>query len=177
MAFVCAGHQLEQWKLSVPKQKKVICSFEWPLRSLSVHPSGKLVVVYGLEQVSVVVLSLKSVKTFDLNLNNSFPICCQWHPMGDAHLMILSSDQRLRMFHITTDLNQPEQMWNLSCISQKQPFTLLSNKRGQFKSDTTTDNVVSFQIGKGDGWDSFTVYTIMENGDIYSLCPIMPLRG
>jgi hypothetical protein len=123
-----------------------------------------------------------------------------WHPLSldDAHLMILSSDDTIRMYHISRSLDIPEQIFTPlqkyiipktlrksifssghfavdSDDEQLLPEPHISGK--VFRSEAHT-HIVSFSLGHSIyGWKKITLYYLLDSGDIYCLCPILPYYG
>eukprot|EP00890_Picochlorum_soloecismus_P006747 jgi/Picsp_1/898/NSC_04384-R1_nuclear pore complex protein len=86
-----------------------------------------------------------------------------WHPDSEHHIGILTSDSVIRIYN----LNEPalaEQMFEL--------------KRGRISlsihDDVSWDEPVpiSFRFGQGEGWNRFSIFVLMSNGDLRTLCPI-----
>lgn len=74
-----------------------------------------------------------------------------FHPLSDSHLAVLTEDS-LRLYHCTQSL-EPEQRFFLK------------------------DVPISFSFaGSGylDSWLRFTVFILLQNGDIFALCPVVP---
>ncbi|KAM5556667.1 nuclear pore complex protein NUP88 [Rosa sericea] len=85
-----------------------------------------------------------------------------WHPCSDTHLGILSSDSVFRLFHLSSDLIQPEQAYYLQPV---QP--------GRSRNATSICPV-DFSFGGDHLWDCFSVFILFSDGSIYILCPIVP---
>ena len=117
----------------------------------------------------------------------------EWHPLSPAcHLLILSSDGVLRLFNVSQDLHDSEQSWDLSLLSSvSNGSTAGKRTRKLFTTETEQERVIqsfafpsasSFSTGSAtknsaeneNPWDLLTVYCVLGNGDLISLCPIMP---
>jgi nucleoporin NUP82 len=93
-----------------------------------------------------------------------------FHPQSkhDSTLVVLSSDSHLRVFELSFSPHVAEQDIPLF------PFP----KRG-YTVDFDIPVPVSFTFGTGSEWTVWTVWTIFiltRDGDIYTLCPIMPTK-
>jgi hypothetical protein len=79
-----------------------------------------------------------------------------WHPRSPTHLMVLTSDQRLAMYNVAYNVDEPELSLDL-------------------RLDRTRDPITSFCFGAdADSWETFTVYACSDEGHIFTLCPIVP---
>lgn len=67
------------------------------------------------------------------------------------------------------DLDEPEQYFDLSPV-----------KGGASSNGATNNDVVSFALGgvskDQSGWEPFSVFYTLRNGDIYALSPVLPYR-
>jgi hypothetical protein len=79
-----------------------------------------------------------------------------WHPLSDSHVVVLTSDNTLRIFNVTVNLNEHEQVYRLN--------------------ESGADKIITFTFGgsKQPSWQHFTIYLMTDAGDIYSLCPVIP---
>ncbi|RUS18788.1 hypothetical protein BC938DRAFT_475893, partial [Jimgerdemannia flammicorona] len=87
------------------------------------------------------------------------------------------------MYNIAKDVDEPEQTYNFSNGRSGIPASPIG-ARGpsqywappkRYTSDEDTLEAVSFCFGQGDGdWGTFALYCLMRNGDVYSMCPIVP---
>jgi hypothetical protein len=60
--------------------------------------------------------------------NSSLTIIqCSWHPRSESHLVVLTSDRRLRIYNITQQFDEPEQEFDLSS-----PHTSLATRFNAF---------------------------------------------
>ncbi|KAF8396937.1 hypothetical protein HHK36_018572 [Tetracentron sinense] len=116
--------------------------------------------------------------------NNNFIRTLQvsWHPYSDTHLGILSSDSVLRLFDLSSGLEQPEQEYYLQPVEP-----------GQCRNAASICPV-SFSFGGDHLWDRFSVSPVISHdvallildtllviltydysdGSIYILCPVVP---
>lgn len=66
------------------------------------------------------------------------------------------------MFDISTDIDDPEQSFDL------------------FQNNNASETAVTFSIGgtshDQNGWEPFTIYYALRNGQIYMLCPVIPFK-
>lgn len=168
--------------------------FEGPFLQAEVNSHDKLLAIRTPSRVLVIVVPLPglsstqgSFKTTEVGasvfVGGLQVLQIEWHPRSASgtHLMVLSSDGLLRLFDLSISPEEPEQIFDLTrpgsqFPSSSQHILPSKNRRGIFSAETSEREVVSFAVGAaGDvGWSSLTVYAAMENGDIYSLCPVMP---
>ncbi|RIB25254.1 nuclear pore component-domain-containing protein [Gigaspora rosea] len=147
-------------------------SINYNIRSITVNfkERGTLIAVAGDYEVAVVVMPKSYSGTICkyYHVVGSSPIAkVLWHPMSEsgAHLAVLTEDMKLRMYNILEDVKEPEQEFNFSPIPQKEDIS--------FSTEST--KAASFCFGQGhEGWGAFVVYVVADNGDIYSMCPIVP---
>ncbi|OAD65589.1 hypothetical protein PHYBLDRAFT_79908 [Phycomyces blakesleeanus NRRL 1555(-)] len=110
--------------------------------------------------------------TYYTGFNNVRIIKMEWHPLSTTslHLMILDNQNILRMFDIGTNLNEPEQTFDLS-----PPNTSSKSLVSDFKKNM---RVTSFTTGGESSaskqWEPLTVFYTLDNGHIYALCPVLP---
>ncbi|KAI8384616.1 uncharacterized protein BYT42DRAFT_563086 [Radiomyces spectabilis] len=106
-----------------------------------------------------------------------------WHPLSktNSHLLVLGTDNVLRMFDVSADIEEPEQSFDLS---PSQPKNDLPPQRGISLDDDLDDDeeqVATFALGgesKDDsGWEPFTVFYALRNGHMYALCPVLPFKS
>eukprot|EP00126_Sphaerothecum_destruens_P000562 Sdes_comp10682_c0_seq1m2378 len=101
--------------------------------------------------------------------NSSLQILeAKWHPHseGGVHLVVLTSDNSLRIFNILDCPHREESFYSLN-------FQGPPKATGAF-FDADYSKTVSFAFGGKLAWDWFTVYFVTEDGDIGSLCPVLP---
>jgi nuclear pore complex protein Nup88 len=88
-----------------------------------------------------------------------------WHPDSEHHIGVLTSDSVIRIYNLNEPA-LPEQIFEL--------------KRGKIglsihEDDSWNEPVpVSFRFGQGEGWNTFSIFVLMSNGDLRTLCPIAP---
>lgn len=86
-----------------------------------------------------------------------------WHPDSEHHIGILTSDSVIRIYN----LNEP--------ALAEQIFELKRGRIGlSVNDDVSWDEPVpiSFRFGQGEGWNRFSIFILMSNGDLRTLCPI-----
>ena len=88
-----------------------------------------------------------------------------WHPDSEHHIGVLTSDSVIRIYNLNEPA-LPEQIFEL--------------KRGRIglsihEDDSWNEPVpISFRFGQGEGWNRFSIFVLMSNGDLRTLCPIAP---
>jgi len=141
---------------------------------LTIHPmyggtfnvSGNMLAIQGKNQILVIMITEEirssvsqggkircGSKVITLGpIHNHSLVKIAWHPLSDSHLVVLT-DELLRLYNCTSQTVEPEQKINL------------------------TGNPSSFAFGGSsylDSWQRFTIYILMQTGDIYAICPLIP---
>ncbi|KAJ3294355.1 hypothetical protein HDU79_011127 [Rhizoclosmatium sp. JEL0117] len=196
------------------------------VKSLALSSNGKLLALAGEFHVAVMVLppSLKysaALKTSETLLTvrevklhtigdvyhsqDSSPIAkVAWHPLSESHchLVVLTADGILRMYDMSSDPSEPEQVAYFSDQSEYAPYKSPSstnpspvkrtNSKGVFGIDLDEREAVSFAFGHSplsrsssvspnsesfQGWTPFAVYGLMKSGHIYVVCPFIPFKS
>lgn len=125
-----------------------------------------------------------------------------WHPHSDAHLAVLTSDNRWRLYCLE-DLSLPEQTFDLkSCLADAGAATstsaggsaagamngtparpglaspLASPGPARFGlmagSSLQLQGATAFAFGPPVSWGYFTVLFLTASGAVYALCPVCP---
>ncbi|GAA6015593.1 hypothetical protein JCM10207_008138 [Rhodosporidiobolus poonsookiae] len=160
------------------------------IQQLVLNSTGKLLAVIGAHSVVVVVLPRKGwvnsvgkllecrahpVGKFYHALPGS-PLVAQalWHPWGEhaSSLLILTADATLREYTISEDVEEPAQTVSLA----RKPA---NGGRGGFSAeDRDASRAVGMCVGEGTAdWGPLTLYALMRNGDVVSLCPFLPKKA
>ncbi|KAI9480466.1 MAG: nuclear pore component-domain-containing protein [Benjaminiella poitrasii] len=194
----------ESWIHTVHYKILETPEINFAIECMTPNKNGRLLAVTGEKQLVIVCLprqgfasissdlSRKKIdcrtlsvgtKYYDINKNSILKI--EWHPLSETrtHVIILGNDNMLRMFDVSTDIDQPEQSFDLSPAEQKTPQQSHTVKNG-FSVDEDNDSdedVVTFSLGGASkdrsGWECFTVFYALRSGHIYALCPIIPYRS
>lgn len=107
-----------------------------------------------------------------------------WHPLSESktHLLVLTSDSMLRMFDLAKDLDEPEQLFDLSPATNR--FVSKPTKKFSYSAADIADDredAVSFCFGDStettNGWEAFSIFYVLRNGHIYVICPILPYKS
>ncbi|KAK9767803.1 hypothetical protein K7432_002084 [Basidiobolus ranarum] len=188
--FLKLKSQTKASKLVEPSYKILdVEAIPFPIQKLVINGNGKLMTVVGAHSVMVLTLPrpgyyrIKSQKIpcrlmnigsyYHRNTNSSPIVKTMWHPLseGSSHLMVLTKDGILRMYDIASDIEEPEQTFDFT----RSDISGVFSGGNTFSAESDGKEAVSFCFGspKKD-WGPFTVYVLMKNGDIYSLCPVMP---
>jgi len=90
-----------------------------------------------------------------------------FHPQSkhDNTVVVLSSDSHLRVFELSLSPHAPEQDIPLFSIP----------KRG-YTVDFDIPIPISFTFAHGTDWLTWTIFILTHSGDVYALCPIMPVK-
>ncbi|KAL1924463.1 uncharacterized protein VTP21DRAFT_4117 [Calcarisporiella thermophila] len=201
--FVATGSQLRllrlsEWKNAVESEGRKHDNGDWinqqkykvleipdvtfTIQSLAVNPNGRLIALTGTKEIAVAVLprgrSLQldntSCRTYTIgsfyhNADSSTRIAkVRWHPLSEkrSHLMVLTNDGVLRIYDVAKNIEEPETTLRFPA----------SRRAGTFSVDSFRE-AVSFCIGNGtQDWGMFTVYVLMNTGEVYSMCPVLPGR-
>ncbi|BGP53206.1 hypothetical protein JCM8202v2_000765 [Rhodotorula sphaerocarpa] len=104
-----------------------------------------------------------------------------WHPLGaDASsLCLLTTDCTLREYTISEDVSEPAQTLSFA----RSPAG--HGKKGKAAAgfglsaiDRDEQTAAAMCVGQGDAdWGPLTLYALMRNGDIVSLCPFLPRKA
>ncbi|KAL4422420.1 hypothetical protein ABPG75_008617 [Micractinium tetrahymenae] len=91
-----------------------------------------------------------------------------WHPDSDAHLAVLTSDNTWRLYN-TQHADLAEQTFELQ----------LRGRRGLGLGTAGSSSgggraVTAFAFGPPEEWQQFTVYFLTADGNVWSLCPVVP---
>ncbi|KAJ1951579.1 hypothetical protein FBU59_000054 [Linderina macrospora] len=87
-----------------------------------------------------------------------------WHPMSssDSHLVVLLSSGVVKVFDVLADVSMPEQTISLGSAAAG-------------NSGYSDSQAVSLCMGSGaSGWVRLTLFVLMNTGELYSLCPVLP---
>eukprot|EP01122_Echinamoeba_exundans_P017909 TRINITY_DN9857_c0_g1_i1.p1 TRINITY_DN9857_c0_g1~~TRINITY_DN9857_c0_g1_i1.p1 ORF type:complete len:943 (+),score=206.15 TRINITY_DN9857_c0_g1_i1:100-2829(+) len=122
----------------------------------------------------------------------------EWHPLSNAHLCLLTSDNFLRFYNVAVDTEEPEQILRIPDLLQhnvkilrneieddaahkKRSLTKAAIKKqlAAYMSPDVIDgdaNVVTFCFGnaKSGGWLPFTVFILLDSGEIFYISPVIP---
>ncbi|KAG0171462.1 hypothetical protein DFQ28_005138 [Apophysomyces sp. BC1034] len=193
----------KSWLNDIPYKILETPEMNFHIDTLTVNTSGRFLAVAGERQVVVVVLPRQGLSSESEKISRKQRVTCKtltigktiydseketrilkvdWHPLSEtqSHILILGDDSRLRMFDISSDIESPEQVFDLAPSQRKR---VPAPKRGVFFTDDldTDEEAVSFSLGgpsKDDsGWEPFTVYYALRAGHIYALCPVLPFKS
>eukprot|EP00455_Lapot_gusevi_P011461 TRINITY_DN15280_c0_g1_i1.p1 TRINITY_DN15280_c0_g1~~TRINITY_DN15280_c0_g1_i1.p1 ORF type:complete len:881 (-),score=186.63 TRINITY_DN15280_c0_g1_i1:42-2684(-) len=89
-----------------------------------------------------------------------------WHPLRDTHLLILTSDNILRMFDVSRSSRIPEQVFDCNVDPDLQSLSLFTS----FCVGASWLNRSSSSFV----FEALTVYLLRNDGQIYALCPVLP---
>ncbi|KAI7870947.1 hypothetical protein BDF14DRAFT_1719723 [Spinellus fusiger] len=189
------------WLCQIPYRVLDTPDITFNIESLTLNHNGRLLAVADQHHLAVVSLPREGFGTetgISKNIHTKQRLNCRtmrvgelywrdnetqvlkvvWHPLSElhAHLLVLSTDNLLRMFNISKDIEEPEQCFDLSPGRRKKSTKVARGIR--FDDDLgPEEDTVSFSLGTSgneDGWESFTVYYAQRNGHVYALCPVLP---
>ncbi|OZJ05957.1 hypothetical protein BZG36_01183 [Bifiguratus adelaidae] len=98
----------------------------------------------------------------------------EWHPLSakGCHLCVLTQDAIVRLYNVGQDINNPEQTFDFKYATGEKSRYLGGHSYGL---SSECDQAVSFCFGKGDDkWGEMALYCLMQNGDVYGVCPFIP---
>ncbi|GAA5936883.1 hypothetical protein JCM3775_002734 [Rhodotorula graminis] len=167
------------------------------IQQLIVSPTSKLLAVVGAHSVVVVVLPRRGwTNTVSKTLEcRSLPVgafyhslpgspavaSVLWHPLGHdaSSLVVLTSDATLREYTVSESLDEPAQ--TLSFARAGAGAGAGAARKGGFGLDAVdrdAQTAVALCIGEGRGdWGPLTLYALMRNGDVVSMCPFLPKKA
>ncbi|KAI9250051.1 nucleoporin Nup88 [Sporodiniella umbellata] len=175
---------------SVPYKLLDTPEIDFNIHALKPNANGRLLSVVGLHALVVVclprqgfgdVLLGRTVDCRTLAVGKKYHQKLQllkvdWHPLSKTHthLVVLDSDSVLRIYDVSMDIEEPEQSFELST-------TKSSNKEENKHTLASGHNVATFTLGgqsqEQSYWEPFTVYYALCNGDMYSICPVIPFES
>ena len=101
-----------------------------------------------------------------------------WHPLGHdaSSLVVLTSDATLREYTVSESLDEPAQVLSFVRAGSGAP-----RRKGGFGLDAVERDArtaVALCVGEGRGdWGPLTLYALMRNGDVVSMCPFLPKKA
>jgi WD40 repeat protein len=193
---LCVKEQTEVAKNSF-KEIKINRTIDHYVNCISINKNGKLLALIGEEGVDVMIIpqtvNQLNIKELHANIitvgadiyssNNGIKIVkAAWHPLSstNSHIVILSSDGCLRLFDVSSESKEPEQLYYVGpqYYDEYKYFNSSVYIPGRSISGNSEEmEAVSFTFGGGDDWEIFTVYVLMKNGDVYAICPFLPSKS
>ncbi|CEI94981.1 hypothetical protein RMCBS344292_09182 [Rhizopus microsporus] len=190
------------WFSSVPFKLLDTPEINFTIVSLAANTNGRLLSVTGESSLVIVCLPRHSFSAISLTKqkvdcrtltvgrkyykkNQAEILKVEWHPLSETHthIVALSSDNILRIFDASTDIDEPEQTFDLSPV-KKSPSRSVTPGRGfTFEDDDVNgyEDAVTFSLGgkshKQSGWEPFSIFYALRSGHMYALCPVIPFRS
>ncbi|KAI7879763.1 hypothetical protein K492DRAFT_208027 [Lichtheimia hyalospora FSU 10163] len=203
--FIDTGKDAQEdqsWLLQVPYKTLSTSGIDFPIQSMAINQSGNLLSVAGRSKLAIVCLPQQGFshstkylpkgridcKTFIVGryyYNTSVRVLkMAWHPLSETrtHIMVLSTDNILRMFDVSGNIDEAEQTFDLAPAHAKDKSSM-GPVRGIILDDDldSDEDVVTFTLGgkseEGMNWEPFTVYYALRNGHLYALCPVLPYKS
>eukprot|EP00054_Salpingoeca_dolichothecata_P015799 m.91585 g.91585 ORF g.91585 m.91585 type:complete len:716 (-) comp21662_c0_seq6:110-2257(-) len=87
----------------------------------------------------------------------------KWHPLSVFHLVVLTTDGLLRLF----DVREPR---NAEC------FVRVAQDGHNQSASAVGQVAASFDFGSKYGWEMFSIYVLMDSGEVCCFCPVVPKR-
>ncbi|KAF1800095.1 hypothetical protein FB192DRAFT_1390036 [Mucor lusitanicus] len=196
----------DSWMLSTPYKILDTPEINYNIGAMTPNSNGRLLAVCGEHRLEIVCLPRQSfsdvasagiipkrkVDCRTLSVGGKYYhkskaelLKIQWHPLSETHthIVVLGNDSMLRIFDISCDIEVPEQSFDLSPLDLV-TITKPIQRLGSFSvddQDTSDEDVVSFTLGgpskDKSGWEPFSVFYVLRNGHMYSLCPVIPFRS
>ncbi|KAG2207189.1 hypothetical protein INT47_012242 [Mucor saturninus] len=188
----------ENWIHSVPYKVLDTPEINFYIESMVPNINGRLLAVTGNSGLVIVCLPRQGfsdvshsrrkidcrtlsigTKYYDFSRNEILKV--EWHPLSETrtHIVVLGSDNMLRIFDVSVDIEEPEQTFDLSPNEKSE-----KSSQGGFSLDddeSGEEDAVTFSLGNisrdTSGWEPFTVFYALRSGHIYSLCPVIPFKS
>lgn len=153
---------------------------DFPIIALKLNRSRSLLMISGQDKVVAVFIprgssltkrSLKSHVVGELNHRDTQVQQVSVHPncSADSSVLILTADAYLRLYDFNLSFEEAETTIDLL------PSQVRESLSRHHIGDTAEVDASSFCFGSGgDGWTAYTVFVLMRNGDVYSVCPLVP---
>ncbi|GAA5979084.1 hypothetical protein JCM10908_002799 [Rhodotorula pacifica] len=165
------------------------------IQQLVLNPTSKLLAVVGAHSVVVVVLPRRGwssavgktiecrclpIGAFYHSLPGSPAIASAlWHPLGaDASsLLLLTTDCTLREYTVSEDVSEPAQVVSFSRSGAADKKGKAGGRLGFSAIERDAETAAAMCVGQGKAdWGPLTLYALMRNGDVVSLCPFLPKK-
>ncbi|GAA6011484.1 hypothetical protein JCM11491_002802 [Sporobolomyces phaffii] len=188
------------YKVLTPRGSEI--NFE--ISRVIVNQTNQLLAVIGQHSVRVVQLprpgqtwstsasravdvTVHEVGKFFHSLPGSSPVVdALWHPLGQhsSSLVVLTEDCSLREYTLHESNEEPSQTLSFSSDGGE-PLDKKKKKKWTFSAeDERGQEATAMALGDCDGgavtaanWGKMTVYALMKNGDVKSICPFLPKRS
>eukprot|EP00053_Salpingoeca_punica_P009083 m.81286 g.81286 ORF g.81286 m.81286 type:complete len:689 (-) comp14869_c1_seq2:401-2467(-) len=146
----------------------------WAVKHISVNESGTHLLLTGDDNVTVIRLPTprqggkggNTVTTQAVGVGEFFTsvgVCeAKWHSLSSSHIAVLLHDGSLSLFSV----EQPDKPETTVAVAEEVLNLSAASASGQ--------KVVSFAFGPKHLWETFTVYVLLESGDVVSVCPLVP---
>jgi hypothetical protein len=110
---------------------------------------------------------------------------CQWHPEGESHIILLTTDDMLHMYNVADPferlrMQQQEDDPADEATHKPVPEFEFDLFKGSGRNAETEErgSTQAFCFGNQNssmpGWDRFTLFVTMEGLQVYSICPVVP---
>ncbi|GAA5894597.1 uncharacterized protein JCM6883_002150 [Sporobolomyces salmoneus] len=173
------------------------------IHELVANQTGKLLAVIGVHSIRVIELPRKSwinsnsssidVRCLEIGkFYHSLPgspriVQTLWHPLGQhsSSLLVLTRDSLLREYTLHESTKEPSQTISFfneseSETSQTKGFSAEDESSREATAmcfgDTFSQEEAEGEAGATD-WGKMTIYGLMKNGDVKSICPFLPKRS
>ncbi|CAI5490898.1 unnamed protein product [Closterium sp. Naga37s-1] len=113
-----------------------------------------------------------------------------WHPLSDAHIALLTSDNVFRLYDISAAAHSaataPQQRASATAAVEQeyvlQPATSAATSAGAAAGAGSAGAgspgaCVGFAFGGDHIWERFSVFFCFQDGSIYALCPLLPFNS
>lgn len=157
-----------------------IPSLDFTITSLLLNNSRSLLVINGRSKVIAVFVprgpsltqrTLRTQCVGETDHAHSIIRQVSIHPncSSDNSIVVLTADSYLRLYDFNLSFQEAESTVDLLSMQKRKSLA------GHYIGDTAETEASAFCFGSGgDGWTVFTTFVLMQNGDIYAICPFLP---
>ncbi len=155
---------------------------------LVIAPQSLIIIKFSFSSLASSLLVNPSIDSFKCRSHLIAPYylkgrntikCAQFHPLSSNHLLLLTSDNRLRLFDLKRDIEVAEQEFNLnSPLNGLKSIGIQGNSSKTNYKKAVKQSFIRFTFGCSSlGWDCFTIYLLSVDGSLSALCPVFPYQS
>ncbi|GAA5975834.1 hypothetical protein JCM5350_000749 [Sporobolomyces pararoseus] len=191
-------YSLGEYKVLNPVGAKI----DFEIHQISVNQTSKLLSIVGVHSLRVIELPRKSPSPTSSSSATMIDVRCLeigkfyhslpgsskisqvlWHPLGthsSSLLVLTEEDCKLREYTLHEQVDEPSQV--LSFLNETEQEEDLKKGRGGARFFSAEDEGARQMTGMclgegGETWEKMTVWGLMKNGDVRSICPFLPKRS
>jgi WD40 repeat protein len=162
------------------KELRFTTPISFPVHSIQINKSGDKLAIIGKTSIIVAEVGGISMDPLDPKVCRSTLVTSGltfikkaeivksiWHSLSGHHLVILSSDNTLRLLNVEDFENGAEQIYLLDNMLEEDI---------EGEEESVKLKFVNFCLGDVScaSWQAFTIYLLNEDSDIFALCPVVP---